>query len=663
MQPGSLLDGRYRMLDKLGEGGMADVYLMEDLFLHRKVAIKLLRLDFRDNPKNKKRFHNEAVAITELDNPHIVGIYDIGETEGLQYIVMEYIQGQTLKSFIKNHFPIAYDQVVDIMCQVTEAVNEAHTHGIIHQDLKPQNILVSDDLQVKIADFGISKIQSENTMTQTNSIIGSIHYLSPEQVKGQPGSRQSDIYSLGIILYELLTGKVPFDGGTAVAIALKHSQNAMPLVRDFDQQIPQALENVILKATAKNPADRYDSVSAMQADLNSVLSPTRANEERISDYQEENDATKVMPFMPLKDDNLDVKQPSNHQEKQVSKKANRPWWAKKRVLLSGLLLIVMMVVAMFLLPQSARVPQVRGDTKTVAVNKLKQAGFAVGRISYRFNNRYDAGRVISSNPKSSQKVTTNTKIKLVVSKGIKKMTIENYVGKDYNQVASQLRKQGITVKKRTTPSYALKSGQIVQQDIKDGKRVIPKKTTITFVTAIEMKPVVVADLVGMTKAEVVDYAQKHNLNPVLSYQNNDQQPKGRVVSQSPLSGSKTYRGNDLNVVISRGPVHKNPAALDSFDVMLTIPYVAPDTDLESDDDDEDDEASENTIDEAKENIILIYIQDYDHKLKNIYKQIVITKDEEIKMPFKLKSGTVGRYKIVRNGKVILRDNNVTADTK
>lgn len=280
MNKGYVLNGRYEIIGRLGEGGMADVYLAKDLILKREVAVKLLRLDFRDNPQAKKRFQHEAMAATQLDNPHIVGIYDVDEVEGMQYLVMEYIDGEDLKKYIGDHFPIPYAEVVNIMEQICSAVSEAHRHHIIHRDLKPQNILVDKNGYIKITDFGISRAGTEDTMTQTRSIIGSIHYLSPEQIKGQVATEQSDIYSLGIILYELLTGKVPFTGDTAVSIAIKHSQEAIPSVRDFDPRIPQAMENVVLRATAKDPNDRYATVDQLADDLNTSLDRSRANEPR-----------------------------------------------------------------------------------------------------------------------------------------------------------------------------------------------------------------------------------------------------------------------------------------------------------------------------------------------------------------------------------------------
>lgn len=260
MEIGYKLDGRYRIIRSIGEGGMANVYLAHDLILDRDVAIKILRLDLQHDPATMRRFQREELASTELVHPHIVAVYDVGEDHGIQYIAMEYVKGMDLKQYIAAHYPMPYQSVVNIMNEILSAVNQAHAHGIIHRDLKPQNILVNESGHIKITDFGIAVALSENSLTQTNSLLGSVHYLSPEQARGSVATKQSDIYALGIILYEMLTSKVPFEGETAVSIALKHFQSDIPSVRKIDPKIPQALENVVLKATAKAPIDRYQSV-------------------------------------------------------------------------------------------------------------------------------------------------------------------------------------------------------------------------------------------------------------------------------------------------------------------------------------------------------------------------------------------------------------------
>lgn len=275
---GKKLNGRYKIIGTVGAGGMANVYLAKDLILERDVAVKVLRFDFRDDQDTIRRFKREALAATELTHPNIVSVYDIGEEENNQYIVMEYVKGMDLKHYIHSNFPIPYQKVLDIMRQILAAVAEAHKNSIIHRDLKPQNVLIDEEGTVKITDFGIAVALSQTSITQTNSLLGSVHYLSPEQARGGMATKQSDIYSLGIILYELLTGNVPFEGESAVSIALKHFQESLPSVKDFDHRIPQPLENVVLKATAKETVDRYRTVQEMASDLATSLTPQRINE-------------------------------------------------------------------------------------------------------------------------------------------------------------------------------------------------------------------------------------------------------------------------------------------------------------------------------------------------------------------------------------------------
>ncbi len=272
---GKKLNGRYLILGTIGSGGMANVFLAKDLILDREVAVKVLRFDFQNDQTAIRRFQREALAATELVHPNIVSVYDVGEEDGMQYLVMEYVKGMDLKRYIQTQYPIPYRTVVDIMQQILSAIDLAHHHRIIHRDLKPQNILMDENGTVKIADFGIAIALSETSITQTNSMLGSVHYLSPEQARGSMATNQSDIYALGIILYEILTGKVPFDGESAVTIALKHFQEEVPSLRLYDQNLPQSLENVVLRATAKETADRYQSADEMRHDLDTVLSTDR----------------------------------------------------------------------------------------------------------------------------------------------------------------------------------------------------------------------------------------------------------------------------------------------------------------------------------------------------------------------------------------------------
>jgi len=280
MRINEIIGDRYKIIEPLGEGGMANVYRAHDLILGRDVTIKMLRLDLRDNPTVRHRFENEIAATAELNHANIIQVYDYGEDEAMQYLVTEYIEGTDLKRYIAMRKPIPVTRVVDIYDGILAGVEEAHAHDIIHRDLKPQNVLIDVQGNPKITDFGIATGQSEAGMTATNTAIGSVHYMSPEQVKGEGATNRSDIYALGVMLYEMLTGVVPFDADDAVAIAVKHARAPIPYVRDFDPRIPQALENVILRAMQKNPMDRYANVTEMRRDLSTVLAPERINETR-----------------------------------------------------------------------------------------------------------------------------------------------------------------------------------------------------------------------------------------------------------------------------------------------------------------------------------------------------------------------------------------------
>lgn len=686
MNKGYVLNGRYKIINRLGEGGMADVYLAEDLILNRKVAVKLLRLDFRDNPKAKKRFQREAMAATELDNPHIVGIYDVDEVEGMQYLVMEYVDGEDLKQYIKDHFPIPYAEVVNIMEQICSAVSEAHHHNIIHRDLKPQNILVDKNGYIKITDFGISRLESEDTMTQTRSIIGSIHYLSPEQIKGQMATKQSDIYSLGIILYEILTGKVPFNGDTAVSIAIKHSQEPIPSVRDFDPRIPQALENVVLKATTKSPRDRYPDVNALAADLNTSLDKSRGNEPRfeVPDESEAADEkTRVMPFSALPENNLSSSASADKRETQAANqsKESRPkrknHKRRRRWLIGGIigfLILLFAVIFMVSANQRTTVPVISGTLKSDATEKLTDADLRVGKISYRHSEKVDRNRVITSNPKENTKVKKNTRVALIVSSGIKKVRLDNYVGQDYDEVKSRLEAQGFKVRRRNAPSSTFQSGKILQQDFASGTRVTPKDHTLTFVVSTGIQEVILKDLTDMTKAQVVSYANKEKINPTFDYVYSNNQKKGRVVRQSPAANDSIQQGGNIIVWLSRGPQTKAKDELKSFNVRITIPYFNNASDQSSSSSAFSSSQSTSSSSQVPapqteasttgsgENVVLIYLKDHDHDYSTVYKQMVITKDTTVTLPFKLTKNEVGRYKVVRDGKTILRDNNITYDS-
>ena len=291
IQIGKIYADRYHVIREIGRGGMANVYLAEDTYLdNRQVAIKILRSNFENDSLAIARFQREAYAMAELNHPNIVGISDVGDADDQQYIVMEYIDGLTLKQYINEHAPLANEEAIRIGDEILAAMALAHSSGIIHRDLKPQNILITKDGTAKVTDFGIAKALSETSLTQTNSMFGSVHYLSPEQARGGNATPQSDLYAIGIIIYEMLTGAIPFDGDSAVTIALKHFQENLPSIINQNKNVPQALENVVIKATAKKLSDRYANVTDMRRDLNLALSLDHAHDPKLT-FTEDADAT------------------------------------------------------------------------------------------------------------------------------------------------------------------------------------------------------------------------------------------------------------------------------------------------------------------------------------------------------------------------------------
>lgn len=671
MTPNYTLSGRYRIVRSLGEGGMANVYLAHDLILDRDVAVKLLRLDLRDDPKTIKRFQREALATTELVHPHIVSLYDVGEENGMQYLVMEYVKGMDLKNYIKENFPLPLQQVIDIMEQILSAVATAHAHNIIHRDLKPQNILIDEQGNAKITDFGIAVALSEHSMTQTNTILGSVHYLSPEQARGSMATKQSDIYSLGIILYEMLTGSVPFKGETAVSIALKHFQNAIPSVRDFDADIPQALENVVLQATAKDPRDRYTTVEDMASDLLTTLSTTRAGEKRFIPADLNNDETRIMPSADIQaaikanQDGKTQVMPRNPVEKSAEVQPKTPEskpapdddeplptrsWSKRhplrrRIIIFGsvfVLLVVAVVIGLELSrPQSTTVPKVTGMSQAAATKVLAKHNLSVGKVKRIKSNRVRTGQVVKSDPGSKTIISQHARINLTVSNGAKKMSFGNYVNESYRDVRQTLKSAGFNVQERFSTSDVAE-GQIISQDVVAGSTVLPTATTVTFTVSAGSRYVELKDLTGESRTDIVNYAQSNDLNVNFKRGYSSDQKAGYSYDQTPDGGNDVRAGSTITVTMSRGSQPSGQGTPENFYVKLTLPYKSL------------------TTTATPANDVKIYLQDDNHVLGTLYRDVAIMHDTRVSLPFELSGDTKGRYRIVRNGVTISDKANITS---
>ncbi|CUR40555.1 Serine/threonine protein kinase PrkC, regulator of stationary phase [Limosilactobacillus reuteri] len=633
MNPGYEIGHRYRIIRSLGEGGMANVYLAHDMVLDRDVSVKLLRLDLRDDPSTKRRFHREAMAATQLNDPHIVGIYDVGEDHGLQYMVMQYVKGTDLKAYIKKHYPIPLPQVIDIMEQVLSAVATAHAHGIIHRDLKPQNILIDENKNVKITDFGIAVAVSQDSLTQTNTLMGSVHYLSPEQARGSIATKQSDIYSLGIILFELLTGKVPFEGETAVSIALKHFREEIPSVREQNKKIPQALENVIIKATAKEPAERYSSVNEMAADLKTVLNPERANEPRLKIQQDDNGETKVLDIKHLKADDY---QPKKSTDSPTVDPSTKPQKWKKYGIVSGTLgmIVLIAVCSWWFLIRQVIIPDVEGMTVLKAEQRLHQQNLRIGKITRVNSQAVDKNRIVSTNPDVSHKARVSTPINLTVSTGVKQLQMADYVGEDYSSVAANLRRKGFQVHQEPVYSDDIDKGQIIRQNHKKGTIVKPAANTIIFRVSAGKEPIKIPNFKNQDISAVQQFANKNNLQLTTQEKKSKTIATNHVINQTPQAGSTLNHGDTLTVSIANSGNQTK-----TTNIQINIPF--------------DGNGGQ------RENRVQVYIRDANHNLTMEYQDITINQETTINVPFTLKQGQTGAYRVVRNGRTIMSATNIT----
>ncbi|WP_414152214.1 Stk1 family PASTA domain-containing Ser/Thr kinase [Limosilactobacillus reuteri] len=633
MNPGYEIGHRYRIIRSLGEGGMANVYLAHDMVLDRDVSVKLLRLDLRDDPSTKRRFHREAMAATQLNDPHIVGIYDVGEDHGLQYMVMQYVKGTDLKAYIKKHYPIPLPQVIDIMEQVLSAVVTAHAHGIIHRDLKPQNILIDENKNVKITDFGIAVAVSQDSLTQTNTLMGSVHYLSPEQARGSIATKQSDIYSLGIILFELLTGKVPFEGETAVSIALKHFREEIPSVREQNKKIPQALENVIIKATAKEPAERYSSVNEMAADLKTVLNPERANEPRLKIQQDDNGETKVLDIKHLKADDY---QPKKSTDSPTVDPSTKPQKWKKYGIVSGTLgmIVLIAVCSWWFLIRQVIIPDVEGMTVLKAEQRLHQQNLRIGKITRVNSQAVDKNRIVSTNPDVSHKTRVSTPINLTVSTGVKQLQMADYVGEDYSSVAANLRRKGFQVHQEPVYSDDIDKGQIIRQNHKKGTIVKPAANTIIFRVSAGKEPIKIPNFKNQDISAVQQFANKNNLQLTTQEKKSKTIATNHVINQTPQAGSTLNHGDTLTVSIANSGNQTK-----TTNIQINIPF--------------DGNGGQ------RENRVQVYIRDANHNLTMEYQDITINQETTINVPFTLKQGQTGAYRVVRNGRTIMSATNIT----
>ena len=566
IEKGQMINDRYEIIKSIGEGGMANVYLAYDTILDRRVAIKVLRGDLSNDEKFVRRFQREALSASSLSHPNIVEMYDVGEDNGIYYIVMEYIEGKTLKQLIKKRGALTLSEAIDIMLQITDGISQAHDSYIIHRDLKPQNIMIKEDGTIKITDFGIAMALNSTQLTQTNSVMGSVHYLPPEQASGKGSTIRSDIYSMGILFYEILTGTLPFKGDNAVEIALKQMRDEIPSVRKKNPAIPQSVENVILKATAKNPKNRYSDAKEMHADLLTVLNDDRINEAKLVFKYPEHEVdenTKTISTIKTKTDqklkNEDNEEVANiiEPDDKVIKKTNKVIWILGSIfaLLAIILVSVFLILPYFTKIPDVKIPDVSNMTVIDAENELKKNGFEVELETVKEESeKIEKGKVIKTDPQAGRTIKKGSSITLYESLGKETYTVEDYTGSNYIEIQTLLKSvYGLEVtveKKDVDTSKEYNEQEIVDQSVKAGT-VLGKGDSITLYipNILEGYPNMVEE--EWTIDDVEAFCTKYNVTLKIDYKETSDYEEGTLISQSRSPKSPIVSGTTLKIVVAK----------------------------------------------------------------------------------------------------------------
>lgn len=655
----SKLSGRYIINQLVGSGGMANVYLARDLILDRDVAVKVLRFDFQDNQDAIRRFQREAMAASQLLHHNVVEVYDVDEEDGQQYIVMEYVKGNDLKTFIREKSPVSLELAVNIMSQILSAIDVAHRHNIIHRDIKPQNILITENNEVKITDFGIAVVLSDTSLTQTNTLLGSVHYLSPEQARGGSATVKSDIYALGVVLYELITGEVPYDGESAVSVALKHFQEEFPRVKEHLDYVPQSLENVVMRSTAKSLEHRYGSVQEMLNDLSTSLSVNRMNEKRFDPETDIEDTLIMTPIKPISTasqtlSSVEVKEDFQEDEEEIPQydelpPISRPKRLRKLLIqVSVVLLVILLAVGAYALyNQTIRyvtVPDVENLSQAEAMALLEEENISVGNVINNWHDTVVQGNVIETDPEMGERIERDSSVNLVVSSGEEQVQIGDYVGQSYEPIRQMLIEAGFIVERQDLfTNDASQTGTIMAQSLEPGTRVVPGETPITMTVGSYSESSTMQNFYNLSLDMVQSFADGYGLVVDVGYEYSEFIPEGQVISQSPESGTSLYPGDTISVVVSMG------AEEEEINSALTPVYIEYLPTYE-----DNDEEQENPL----PNTIQVFIGDEYNNITEVAEEFEITESQLIELTLYISSNGTGQYRILRDGEVYEESNNV-----
>lgn len=558
---GQKINERYEIVKTIGEGGMANVYLAKDTILSRNVAVKVLRGDLSSDEKFIRRFQREALSVSNLSHPNIVEVYDVGEEDGQYYIVMEYIEGKTLKQLINKRGALTIPEVIDIMTQLTDGLAHAHEAYIIHRDIKPQNIMILDNGEVKITDFGIAVAMNATQLTQTNSVMGTVHYLPPEQANGKSATVKSDIYSLGILMYELLTGSVPFKGDNAVEIALKHMKEKLPSIRKQNPLIPQSIENIILKACAKNPRNRYESVKQMNEDLKHAME--NENEKKYVYPYPENDLDETKKIPVVEKPKKTIAPPTDEEIEEQELNPNKKGKKNKIIIVLSIIILALLLIGSIIalslsnnVNNDIKVPNVTNMKLEEAIKKIEKAGFKY-TTEEEANEKIEEGYVIKTKPSAGSTRKKGSSIVIVESIGSKSYELEDLTGKKYTEVKAKLEllKLNVKVEKKSIDDkekYKGKEDTIIDQEPKydkDTKITLEEGDTITLYIPdiIDVYPDMVKEKWKLEDAN--SFADEYKITLQIDEEESEEE-EGTVIYQNRPAGDPIINGVTLRIKVA-----------------------------------------------------------------------------------------------------------------
>ncbi len=589
---GTFVADRYEIIGKIGSGGMSDVYKARDHILGRNVAIKVLKQEFSEDVNFVMKFRTEAQSAAGMEHPNIVNIYDVGSESGMHYIVMEYVEGVTLKTYIEKKGQLTYKEAASIAIQISRGMEAAHAKNIIHRDIKPQNILISTEGKAKVTDFGIAKAVSNNTINA--DVMGSVHYASPEQARNGFVDNKSDIYSLGIVMYEMVTGRVPFDGETTVSIAIQHLQEEMTAPSVYAPELPISIEKIIIKCTQKSPDRRYHNVSELLVDLKQVLVHPNEDFVTISDgiqsktkMIEPNEVKKIKSARAARQEEVRPKEPEIEEEDDEEEEDGflNPK-LEKAITIGGIVaaLIIIVLIIYFVgnvfglfkgapdkvkdndtetsepsvintekeKTEQVKMVNVKGLTVAEARTELSKIGLGLYEQGTQASEQYEKGQIMSQDVEEGTEVDIHTTINVYVSTGAGEIKIPNIVGYDSEAAMNMLTDQGFVPNRKYEYSDTAASGKVISQD-PAGDTAAKKGDTVTLVVSQGKEAVAVPDVYNRSQEEATNMLTQAGLTVTsTTTEPSDTVPKGNVINQSIPSGKYVDRGTGVTLVISSG---------------------------------------------------------------------------------------------------------------